>query len=119
MLSENTKINTITLTPVAAKAVQDLLSQRQLEGHALRVYVSGRSCSGFQYGMALESNIREQDNIDEFDGVKVVVDEISIQYLQGSTIDYIESPDGAGFKIENPNEDSSCSSDSSSCGGCC
>jgi iron-sulfur cluster assembly accessory protein len=110
MSAEETKFTSILLTPAATKAVQDLLIERQLENHALRVYVAGSSCSGFQYGMALESNIREQDNVVEFNGTKVVIDEVSIQYLRGSIIDYIDDPDGGGFRIDNPNEISSCSS---------
>ncbi len=81
MLAEQTSTQTITLTPSAIQAVRDLMETRNLEGYALRVFVSGSGCSGLQYGMALEANIREQDLSEEFDGVKVVVDEISIDYL--------------------------------------
>jgi iron-sulfur cluster assembly accessory protein len=108
MLADQTEVQTITLTPAAVEAVQDLMKKRSLENYALRVFVSGGGCSGFQYGMALEGNIREQDFSAEFDGVKVVVDEISIDYLRGATVDYVESVMGSGFKIENPNAISSC-----------
>ncbi len=108
MFIEETKIEFITLTPPAIQAVRDLMNKRNLEGYALRVFVSGGGCSGFQYGMALENNIRAEDMIDEFDGVKVVVDEVSIEYLRGAKIDYIEDVMGSGFKIENPNAVSSC-----------
>jgi iron-sulfur cluster assembly protein len=108
MLVEQTQTDFVTLTPAAVEAVRDLLKKRELEGYALRVFVSGGGCSGFQYGMALEENIREQDLSCEFDDVKVVVDEISINYLRGATVDYIESVMGSGFKIDNPNAISSC-----------
>lgn len=119
MFADNTKTDSITLAPGAARAIQELISERKLDGYALRVYVSGRSCSGFQYGMALEANIREQDHVSECEGVKVVVDEISFPYLVGSTIDYIDDPDGGGFKIVNPNDASSCDSGCCSSGSCC
>lgn len=113
MLADQTQTEMITLTPAAVEAVRDLLQKRNLEGYALRVFVSGGGCSGFQYGMALEGNIREQDLSAEFDGVKVVVDEISINYLRGATVDYVESVMGSGFKIENPNAIASCGCGSS------
>lgn len=113
MLADQTQTEMITLTPAAVEAVRELLQKRNLEGYALRVFVSGGGCSGFQYGMALEGNIREQDLTAEFDGVKVVVDEISIDYLRGATVDYVESVMGSGFKIENPNAIASCGCGSS------
>jgi iron-sulfur cluster assembly accessory protein len=106
MLLEQTQ--QITLTPAAADVVRDLLSKRNLEGYALRVFVSGGGCSGFQYGMALEGNVRESDLVFEHHGVKVVVDEISIDYINGSTIDYVDELMGSGFKIENPNAVAAC-----------
>lgn len=110
---DNVKTDFISLTPSAAQAVRDLLAKRNLEGYALRVFISGGGCSGFQYGMALEGNIRENDLSSEFDGVKVVVDEVSIDYLRGATVDYVDDLMGSGFKIENPNAVSSCGCGSS------
>lgn len=126
MLSEKTQTDFLTLTPAAAQAVRDLLEKRNLEGYALRVFISGGGCSGFQYGMALEGNIRENDLSQEFDGIKVVVDEVSINYLHGASVDYVEGVMGSGFKIENPNAIASCGcgnsfrtqDDSASGGGC-
>jgi len=122
MLAEQTKIEFITLTPAAIQAVRELLTKRNLENYALRVFVSGGGCSGVQYGMALEANIREQDHQFDFDGIKVVVDEISIEQLQGATVDYVDDVMGSGFKIENPNAVSGCgcgnSSSGSNSGGC-
>jgi iron-sulfur cluster assembly protein len=98
----------ILLTASAAARVQRLLDERQLSGHALRVFISGGGCSGLQYGMALEGQPRESDLRFGFDGVDVVVDPVSMDYLSGATIDYVEDLMGGGFKIENPNAVSSC-----------
>ena len=128
-IAENTDIKTIDLTAAAAVAVKELLEKRELEDYALRIYVQGGGCSGFQYGMALENNIREQDTVIEEHDVKVVIDEVSIGYMKGASIDYVEDVMGSGFKIENPNALSSCGcgnsfetegdqGDPSACGGC-
>lgn len=113
MLNEQIQTETISLTPAAAQAVSDLLAKRNLEGYALRVFISGGGCSGYQYGMALENNIREQDLKFSQHGVQLVVDEVSIDYLRGATVDYEENLMGGGFKIENPNALSSCGCGSS------
>lgn len=131
MLTEQTQTEKVFLTPAAAGAVRDLLAKRNLSNYALRVFVSGGGCSGLQYGMALENNIRPSDFCFDYENVKVVVDEISIDYLKGATIDYVDSIMGSGFKIENPNALSSCgcgssfrakddsySSQSGGCSGC-
>jgi iron-sulfur cluster assembly protein len=126
-LLEQEKTETISLTDSAAKAVSELLQKRELDGYALRVYIAGGGCSGYQYGMALEGNIRQEDLVFEQHGVKVVVDEVSINYLRGAKIDYVDEIMGSGFKIENPNAISSCGCGSSfrtagdaepSAGGC-
>jgi iron-sulfur cluster assembly accessory protein len=113
MLADNVQTDTILLTPTAIQAVRELLDKRNLQGYALRVFVSGGGCSGFQYGMALEGNVRPTDLSWDYDGVKVVVDEISINYLRGSTVDYVDDLMGSGFKIENPNAVSTCGCGSS------
>ena len=113
MLSEQVQNDMITITPSAVNAVRELLSKRNLTGYALRVFISGGGCSGFQYGMALENNIREEDLSYDYDDVKVVIDEVSINYLRGATVDYVEDVMGSGFKIENPNAVSSCGCGSS------
>ncbi len=99
---------TLELTPSAASRVQRLLDERQLAGHALRVFISGGGCSGLQYGMALEGQPRETDLRFSFEGVDVVVDPVSMDYLAGARIDYIEDLMGGGFKIDNPNAVASC-----------
>ena len=112
-LTEQTETAQITLTTAAAEAVQELLAKRELSDLALRVFVSGGGCSGFQYGMALEDNIRDTDIVTEQHGVRLVIDEISINYLNGATVDYIDEVMGSGFKIENPNAVSTCGCGSS------
>ncbi len=108
MLAEEVKTESITLTPAAAQAVLDLLAKRELSGYALRVFVSGGGCSGLQYGMALENQIRDLDLTYSMHGVTLVVDEVSINYLQGASIDYVDNLMGSGFKIENPNAVAAC-----------
>jgi iron-sulfur cluster assembly accessory protein len=96
----------IELSAAASKAVTDILTERNLEGYALRVFVAGGgcSCSSVNFGMALDNNIRDEDTTFESDGVKVVVDEISIDYLRGATIDFVNDPNrGAGFLVNSPN----------------
>ncbi len=97
----------ISLTDKAANKLQEIIKSKG-ENLALRVMVRGGGCSGLEYGMALERNPRPDDNVLETDGVKVVVDPGSLQFLDGSTIDYHDSLMGGGFAINNPNAVSSC-----------
>ena len=113
MLGEQTQLNEIILTPAAGQAIIDLMTKRNLEGYGLRVFVSGGGCSGFQYGMALENRIRDEDFVFDSRQVKLIVDEISINYLRGATVDYVDDLMGGGFKIENPNAVSTCGCGSS------
>lgn len=119
-LQEKTDEKTLELTITAAQAVKDLIEKRDLEGYALRIYIQGGGCSGFQYGMALDNNIRDEDTVVEEHGVKVVIDEVSIGYMQGASIDFVENDMGSGFKIDNPNPlaSPSCGSSSQSGQGC-
>jgi iron-sulfur cluster assembly protein len=97
-------VQNIELTPAATKAVTDILTERNLQGYALRVYMSGGCCSGVNFGMALDNNIRDVDMTFESGGVKIVVDEVSIDYLRGAKIDYVLDPErGAGFLVNSPN----------------
>jgi iron-sulfur cluster assembly accessory protein len=99
---------TITLTDSAVARVRRLLEERNLTDAALRVFVSGGGCSGMQYGMALEGNPRETDHRFAFQGVDVVIDPMSMTYLTGASIDYVDELMGGGFRIENPNAAASC-----------
>lgn len=98
----------IDITPAALKRVRSLMEERQLDGHALRLFVHGGGCSGLQYGMALENQPRETDHKYGFEDVQILVDPQSMDFLAGATIDYVDDLMGGGFKIENPNAVSSC-----------
>ncbi|MDD9956255.1 MAG: iron-sulfur cluster insertion protein ErpA [Anaerolineaceae bacterium] len=98
----------LSVTPNAVTVIRNLLTERSIPNHALRVFVSGGGCSGMQYGMAFEENARDFDRVVEIDGVRLLVDPTSLMYLQGATIDYIDSLMGGGFRIDNPNAVSSC-----------
>ena len=107
-VEEITTTDVIEISPAAAERVQQLLDERNLQDHALRVFVSGGGCSGMQYGMGLDGEPRPDDMRFEFSGIQVIIDPLSMGYLQGATIDYVEDLMGGGFKIENPNAVASC-----------
>ncbi len=111
-LTEREKITeveqVISVTPAAVQTIRNLLEQRQIPGYALRVFVSGGGCSGMQYGMAFEQAPRDFDAVVEQDGIKLIIDPTSLMYLQGATIDFVDSLMGGGFRIDNPNAVSSC-----------
>ena len=94
---------TLTLSSAASDAIKNIRTERNLEGYALRVYVAGGGCCGVNFGMALDNNFRDVDTTLEVDGVKVVVDEVSIDYLRGAHIDFVNDPErGAGFAVSSP-----------------
>lgn len=97
-----------SVTSAAVQVIHNLLEQRQIPNHVLRVFVSGGGCSGLQYGMAFEAEPRDFDTVVATEGVRLVVDPTSLMYLQGATIDFIDSLMGGGFRIDNPNAVSSC-----------
>lgn len=101
-------VETISITANAAKRIHQLMEERDLQGHALRVFVSGGGCSGFQYGMAFEPEPRESDMRFSHENVEVVIDPVSIGYMAGATIDYVDDLMGGGFSIQNPNAVASC-----------
>lgn len=103
----------LTVTSAAADTIRTLLEQRSIPGYALRVFVSGGGCSGMQYGMAFEEAARDFDAVVDAEGVKLIIDPTSLMYLQGATIDYVDSLMGGGFRIENPNAVQSCACGSS------
>ncbi len=98
----------LSVTSSAVQVIRTLLEQRQIPNHALRVFVSGGGCSGMQYGMAFEESPRDFDKVVTIDGVRLIIDPTSMMYLQGATIDYVDSLMGGGFRIENPNAVSTC-----------
>ena len=104
----------LQLTDTAVSKVKEILSQQTPAPAGLRVAVVGGGCSGFSYHMAFENQVNEtSDNIYEFNGLKVLVDQMSEMYLEGVSIDYIETLEGSGFKFNNPNVKSTCGCGSS------
>lgn len=97
----------VTLSSMAAEKVRAIVEQEQQSNLGLRVFVKGGGCSGLSYGMALDEPA-EDDLITEQDGVTVLIDPMSVMYLQGSEIDYQDSLMGGGFTVNNPNAVSSC-----------
>lgn len=103
----------ITLTANAAEKIGELLGvQADSEDQALRVAVRGGGCSGFQYALAFD-RVKEDDHVFEVDGVSVIVDKVSMQFVFGSEVDYIEGLQGAGFQVNNPNVVAACGCGSS------
>jgi iron-sulfur cluster assembly accessory protein len=99
----------INITATAATKVKGILEQEKssIPQGGLRIYVQGGGCSGFQYGMVLDE-AAEGDQIFETDGIKVIVDPMSMRYLEGAEVDYKEDLMGGGFAIKNPNATSTC-----------
>jgi len=93
----------LVFTEQAAEKVKELGARQDNTGSMLRVYIQGGGCSGFQYGFALEGEESQDDMVVETDGVKLLVDPMSFQYLMGAEIDYLEDLQGARFVINNPN----------------
>ena len=103
----------ITLTDAAARKVQELVLGEGNPDLKLRVYISGGGCSGFQYGFTFDEEQAEDDIAIENDGVVLLVDPLSFQYLMGAEVDYAESLAGAQFVIRNPNATTTCGCGSS------
>ena len=98
----------VTLTDKAASKVKELMNgQAEAEAPSLRVAVRGGGCSGFQYALAFDEQ-REGDQVFEHDDIRLVVDSESLPFVDGSEVDYVESLQGAGFAVNNPNVVASC-----------
>jgi iron-sulfur cluster assembly protein len=99
----------VALTERAAEKVQALMAQEPVgEADVLRVAIQGGGCGGFEYALGFDRGATDEDTEFEFFGVKVVVDPASAQYLTGATVDYVESLNESGFKVDNPNASGSC-----------
>lgn len=107
------KTNPVNLTATAISKVKEIMAQQNPVPAGLRVGVVGGGCSGFSYSMSFENGAGAMDKVYEFDGLKVFVDATSMMYLNGATVDYVETLEGAGFKFENPNVKSTCGCGSS------
>ncbi len=97
----------VSLTPAAAEKIRGLMAE-ETDVSVLRVAIEGGGCSGFQYGLGFDHASQEGDHEFECEGVKVVVDPFSAPYLRGARVDYLETIQESGFKIDNPNAVSSC-----------
>lgn len=112
--SQKTALNQIadapplSMTPAAAARVQELLREEKATGLMLRLAISGGGCSGFSYGFSLDADLTADDRVFEFHGSKLVVDEASLDLLQGSQIDYVDDLMAKSFRITNPNAQSTC-----------
>lgn len=103
---------TLTLTTAAAKRVA-VIAQKQTKPAILRLSVEGGGCSGFQYKFEMADAPEHEDSVSETDGVRLVVDPVSLDLVGGSVVDYVESLGGAAFRVENPNAAAGCGCGSS------
>jgi iron-sulfur cluster insertion protein len=103
----------LDITESCAKRVAEIIAQEGNDRLMLRIAISGGGCSGFQYGFELDETVNDDDQVFERDGVKVVVDLMSLGMLAGSKIDFVDDTIGAAFSISNPNASSSCGCGSS------
>jgi len=103
----------IVFTNNAAKRVKQLIADEGNDALKLRVFITGGGCSGFQYGFTFDENSQEGDLIVDNDGVTLVIDPMSFQYLVGAEVDYKEDLSGAQFVINNPNATTTCGCGSS------
>lgn len=111
--AETAKKAPIMLTPKAVEKVKEIMGQQNPVPAGLRVGVVGGGCSGFSYSMSFENASGLMDKVFDMGGLKVFVDATSVMYLNGCTVDYVETLEGAGFKFENPNVKSTCGCGSS------
>ena len=100
--------NYITVTEAAASKIKDLLAEESKAESGLRVFVQGGGCSGFQYGLMIEENGGVGDQSFESNGIKLFVDPVSLSYLKGAEVDFVDTITGGGFTIKNPNATSTC-----------
>ena len=107
-MSEVTSERQIIITDSAARRIAALKAQEEAGDAFLRIAVSGGGCSGFQYGLTFDEETNPDDVVFEHGGVRVVVDEVSLDLLNGAAIDFVEDLMGASFQIRNPNAASSC-----------
>jgi iron-sulfur cluster assembly accessory protein len=107
----DTPDSAVTITETAAEKIRDLVAASETE-QVLRIAVKGGGCSGFQYALALDAP-KDDDNIFQHNGVAVAVDKVSMQFVFGSQVDYVDGLQGAGFTVNNPNVVAACGCGSS------
>jgi iron-sulfur cluster insertion protein len=103
----------VTMAPGAIAKIKELIAEENNPNLKLRMFVSGGGCSGMQYGFTFEETANEDDFDLEFEGIHLLIDAMSSQYLQGAEVDYTESLQGSSFSIKNPNAQTSCGCGSS------
>jgi iron-sulfur cluster insertion protein len=103
----------INVSTTAASKINELLVEEGKSGSGLRVFVQGGGCSGFQYGLMIEENGGSGDQVFESNGIKLFIDPVSISYLKGAEVDFVDTVTGGGFTIKNPNATSTCGCGSS------
>jgi len=106
-------MSALIFTDKAANKVKTLLIQEKNPNLNLRVYITGGGCAGFSYGFNFDEKVQEDDTQVENGGVKLLIDAMSIQYLEGSEIDYVEGLEGSRFVVNNPNATTTCGCGSS------
>jgi iron-sulfur cluster assembly accessory protein len=105
----------INVTPTAASKITELLTEENKQSAGLRVFVQGGGCSGFQYGLMIDEGEGDPstDQVFESNGVRLLIDPISVRYLEGAEVDFVDNVSGGGFTIKNPNARSTCGCGSS------
>ncbi len=98
----------INVSQAAASKITELLAEENKRDSGLRVFVQGGGCSGFQYGLMIEESPGDADQVFESNGIKLYVDPISVRYLNGAEVDFVENFAGGGFTIKNPNAKTTC-----------
>jgi len=111
--AESTETQMINVTETASVKIKELLVSEGKENHGIRLSVAGGGCHGYQYGMQFEEAPTEMDQVIEMEGVKFFLDPMSIPMLTGAQVDYVETVQGSGFAINNPNAQSTCGCGSS------
>lgn len=103
----------VTVTASAAKRIAEIMTEEGNPGLMLRIAVNGGGCSGFQYSFTFDDTIADDDQVIERDGIKVLVDSVSQQFMGGAEVDFVDEMIGASFQIRNPNATSKCGCGSS------
>ena len=98
----------INVSELAASKITEILAEENKQDSGLRVFVQGGGCSGFQYGLMIEETPGSGDQVIESNGIRLFVDPISIRYLKGAQVDFVDNIAGGGFTIKNPNARSTC-----------
>jgi iron-sulfur cluster assembly accessory protein len=108
MTTTNVTESAINVSSIAASKIMELLAEESKQESGLRVFVQGGGCSGFQYGLMIEESPGATDKTFESNGVKLYVDPISVRYLKGAEVDFVDNIAGGGFTIHNPNAVTTC-----------